>query len=105
MPSILVMKEEFLRTGAGHLEGTSLPIGGMNTHSVIAAHRGLPGHALFTDLDRLEKGDKFYLHILDNILAYEIDQIVEVNPHDTSELVIVERTFSIQLSVSRYLLS
>ncbi len=90
IPIFHTTEEESMQVGAGHLEGTSLPIGGKNTHSVIAAHRGLPGHALFTDLDKMEKGDRFYLHILDDTLAYEVDRIVEVNPQDTSKLVIEE---------------
>lgn len=64
-----------LQVGAGHLMGTSLPIGGEGSHSVIAGHRGLPSARLFTDLDQLEPGDKFYIHVLDEVLAYEVDQI------------------------------
>ena len=58
------------------MSGTSLPVGGSGTHCVIAAHRGLPSARLFTDLDRLEPGDTFYLHILDRVLAYRVDQIL-----------------------------
>ena len=57
-------EEEVLQTAAGHLEGSSLPVGGENTHAVISAHRGLPSAKLFSDIDQLEKGDRFYLHIL-----------------------------------------
>ncbi len=82
--------EETLTTAAGHLEGTSLPIGGESTHSVISAHRGLPGAALFTNLDKMEKGDHFFLSVLDETLGYEVDQILVVEPNDVSALVIQE---------------
>ena len=75
--------EEVLQKAAGHLEGSNLPVGGEGTHSVISAHRGLPSAALFTDLDRLEEGDHFLLYILDEILCYEVDQILVVLPHET----------------------
>ncbi|MGN1025967.1 MAG: class C sortase [Faecousia sp.] len=65
-----------LQVAAGHMSGTSLPVGGSGTHCVIAAHRGLPSARLFTDLDRLEPGDLFYLHILDRVLAYRVDRIL-----------------------------
>lgn len=65
-----------LQIGAGHIEGTKLPIGGTGTHSVLAAHRGLPSARLFTDIDQLQEGDKFYVHILDKVLAYKVDQIL-----------------------------
>lgn len=77
-----------LQTGIGHLNGTKLPIGGESTHSVVAAHRGLPSARLFTDVDQLEKGDKFYIHVLDEVLAYKVDQIlpmVEKDDHETLE--------------------
>ena len=75
-----------LEKGAGHLEGTSLPIGGTGTHCVLAAHRGLPGSRLFTDLDQLEVGDKFFLYVSGETLAYEVDQILVVSPYDTDVL-------------------
>jgi sortase A len=81
--------EEVLEIGAGHLEGSSLPVGGESTHAVISAHRGLPSASLFTDLDKLEEGDHFLLYILDDILCYEVDQINVVDPEDT-ELLSVE---------------
>ena len=65
-----------LQTGVGHLNGTKLPIGGESTHSILAAHRGLPSAKLFTDIDQLKAGDKFYIHILDDVLAYKVDQIL-----------------------------
>ncbi|OLR55076.1 class C sortase [Hornefia porci] len=71
---------EVLEKGVGHLAGTSLPVGGDNSHCVLAAHRGLPSAKLFTDLDQIEKGDKFYLHMIDHTLAYQIDQIKIIKP-------------------------
>lgn len=82
--------EEVLQTAAGHLEGSSLPVGGASTHTVISAHRGLPSAALFTDLDRLEEGDYFLLYILDEILCYQVDQTTVVEPTQTEALAVVE---------------
>lgn len=79
-----------LGIAAGHFEGTSLPVGGKNTHSVISAHRGLPTAVLFTHLDRMEIGDTFYFTILDRVITYEVDQIRIVEPHDTSLIQIEE---------------
>lgn len=78
--------ESVLQIAAGHLEGSSLPVGGEGTHAVISAHRGLPSAALFTDLDCLEEGDAFLLHILDDTLCYQVDRISVVDPSDTSQL-------------------
>ena len=80
--------DEVLQKAAGHLEGSSLPIGGENTHAVISAHRGLPSASLFTDLDQLEVGDHFLIHVLDETLCYEVDQILVVDPEDTSALAV-----------------
>lgn len=74
--------EEVLQTGVGHLNGTKLPIGGESTHSVLAAHRGLPSARLFTDLDQMEAGDRIYIHILDEIFAYEVDRILPMVDKD-----------------------
>lgn len=74
IPVYHTSREEVLQKGAGHIQGSSLPIGGTSTHASIAAHRGIPGMSLFTDLDLLEEGDQFYLYILDEILAYEVDR-------------------------------
>ena len=74
-----------LQTGVGHLNGTGLPIGGESTHSVLAAHRGLPSARLFTDIDQMKKGDKFYLHVLDETLAYQVDQILDMVDKDDME--------------------
>jgi len=73
-----------LSIAVGHFQGTSLPIGGKNTHSVVSAHRGLPTATLFTHLDRMEVGDTFYFTILDRVITYEVDQIRIVEPYDTS---------------------
>ena len=82
--------ESSLESGAGHLQGSSLPIGGSGSHSVLIAHRGLPGKRLFTDLDRVAVGDVFYLHILGQILAYEVVSTEVVFPDDASSLAIDE---------------
>lgn len=82
--------EEVLQKGIGHLENTSLPIGGESTHTVLTGHRGLPSATLFTDLDQLIRGDVFYLHVLDETLAYKINQIKVVDPEVTEDLTIVK---------------
>ena len=76
--------ESVLSMAVGHFQGTSLPVGGKNTHSVVSAHRGLPTAVLFTHLDRMEVGDTFYFTILDRTITYEVDQIRIVEPNDTS---------------------
>ena len=81
--------EEVLQTSAGHLEGTSLPIGGNSTHTVITAHSGLPEAKLFTDIRELKKGDRFYIHNIAETLAYEVDQIKVVEPSNFEDLLIV----------------
>ena len=81
---------EVLSYGVGHLEGSSLPVGGENTHSVMSAHRGLPSAKLFTDLDRVELGDTFQIVVLDQILTYQVDQIKIVLPNEIEDLQIVE---------------
>ncbi|SFH97816.1 sortase A [Pseudobutyrivibrio sp. OR37] len=86
--------DEFIQTAVGHMNGTALPIGGPSTHSVIVGHRGLPSADLFTNIDQLEVGDKFYIHVLDETHAYEVDMIypmVEAEDLDTlSEAMKVE---------------
>lgn len=81
--------EVVLEKGVGHLPGSSLPIGGSSTHSVLSAHRGLPSAKLFTDLDLVKEGDRFFLDVMGDILAYEIDYIRVIEPNDTSDLGIV----------------
>ena len=88
IPIFHTTSEEVLNKGAGHLEGSSLPVGGENTHSVISAHRGLPSASLFTDLDQLEDGDHFLIRVLDQTLCYEVDQIHIVEPENTSDLAV-----------------
>lgn len=82
--------ESVLQVGVGHLEGSSLPVGGSSTHCVISSHRGLPSAKLFTDLDQLKKGDVFYLHVYDKVLAYQVDNIAVVEPNDYGLLEIEE---------------
>lgn len=74
--------DKVLQTGIGHLNGTKLPIGGKSTHSVLAGHRGLPSARLFTDIDQMRKGDMFYIHVLDEVLAYQVDQILDMVDKD-----------------------
>ena len=80
--------EAVLQVGVGHLEGSSLPVGGPGTHCVLSGHRGLPSARLFTDLDRLQPGDGFTLHVLEETLSYEVDQIRIVEPQQLEELAI-----------------
>lgn len=75
-------EDDVLETGVGHMNGTKLPIGGEGTHSVLSAHRGLPSAKLFTDIDQLGPGDRFYIHVLDEDLAYEVDQILPMVDKD-----------------------
>lgn len=79
-----------LQIGAGHLEGSSLPVGGAGTHTVLSGHRGLPSAKLFTDLDQMEIGDKFRITVLDRVMTYEVDQIKTVLPEEVSDLTIEE---------------
>ncbi len=80
--------ESALQIAAGHVEGTSLPVGGAGTHCIISGHRGLPRAKLFTNLDKLVEGDTFELHILNEILTYEVDQISVVEPNEVAKLAI-----------------
>lgn len=73
-----------LQVGVGHLEGSSLPVGGNSTHCVLSSHRGLPSAKLFTELDELVKGDIFYLHVYGQVLAYKVDHIATIEPDDYS---------------------
>ena len=82
--------EAVLQIAIGHIEGSSLPVGGPGTHCAVSGHRGLPSAKLFTNLDRMQNGDLFFLHILDEILTYEVDQILIVEPYDLSPLEIIE---------------
>lgn len=80
--------EDTLDSGVGHLMGSSLPVGGIGTHSILTGHSGLAGRVMFSDLNKLEKGDVFYLHVLDDTLAYMVLEINTVLPEDTSKLTI-----------------
>lgn len=90
LPIYHTTDEKVLERAAGHLEGSSLPVGGESTHAVISAHRGLPSASLFTDLDQMEEGDHFLLHVLDDTLAYEVDKISIVEPEETENLAVEE---------------
>lgn len=81
--------EDVLQKAIGHLEQTSLPIGGAGTHTVISGHRGLPSAKLFTDLNLVEIGDVFYIDVLDETLAYKVDRIRTVEPHELEDLAII----------------
>ena len=83
-------EDSVLQVAVGHLDWTSLPVGGESTHCVLSGHRGLPSAKLFTNLDKLREGDTFLLRVLDEILTYEVDQILIVEPQDTDALEIVE---------------
>ncbi len=80
------VSEEVLKKGVGHLKETAFPIGGEGNHTVLSAHRGLPEAKLFTDLDKMEIGDEFYIRIFDEVLAYRVDQIEVIEPSETSLL-------------------
>ncbi len=82
--------EAVLQVAIGHLDWSSLPVGGPSTHSVVSGHRGLPSAKLFTNLDRLQEGDLFYFRILDEILTYEVDQILIVEPTEIDSLMIMD---------------
>ena len=88
LPIYLGTSAGVLQSGIGHLEGSSLPVGGPGTHCVLSGHRGLPSALLLTNMDKLFEGDTFVLNILNETLVYEIDNIVIVEPHETSWLAI-----------------
>lgn len=83
-------EDKVLQVAVGHLDWTSLPAGGESTHCVLSGHRGLPSAKLFSELDQMQEGDLFMLHVLDETLTYEVDQIHIVLPHETDELLIQE---------------
>ena len=88
LPIYHTTEEDVLKQAAGHLEGSSLPIGGKSTHAVISAHRGLPSASLFTDLDQLEAGDTFQITVLDRVLVYEVTQTEVVLPEELNDLTV-----------------
>ena len=81
--------DKVLNSAVGHVEGSSLPVGGAGTHAVLSAHRGLPSAKLFTNLDKLEAGDIFTIRILDRTITYQVDQILIVLPEETENLNVV----------------
>ena len=83
-------EESVLQIAIGHLEWSSLPVGGESTHCVLSGHRGLPSAKLFTNLDKLQEGDVFLLRVLDEVLTYEVDQILIVEPQEIAALQITE---------------
>ena len=83
-------EEEVLQVAIGHLQNTSLPVGGESTHAVLSGHRGLPSKALFTDLDQVQIGDVFYLTVLNETIYYQVDQILTVLPNETDALAITK---------------
>ena len=78
-----------MQIASGHIQGSSLPVGGASTHAVISGHRGLPNAKLFTDLDQIVEGDTFTVHILNEVLTYEVDRIQIILPTDTDALAVV----------------
>ena len=90
LPLYHTISAEVLNVACGHIEGTSLPVGGESTHSVLSAHRGLPHARLFTDLDKMEIGDTFQITVLNRIVTYQVDQIKVVRPDEVDDIQIVE---------------
>lgn len=84
------LSDEVLQKGIGHMPESSLPVGGDSTHSVLSGHTGLPAAKIFTDLDQMVKGDKFYIHVLNRILAYKVDQLKVVLPDETEDIQVVQ---------------
>lgn len=82
------VEEQVLQEAVGHIEGTSLPVGGMATHAVLSGHRGLPSAKLFTDLDQMQEGELFFIRVLDETFAYQVDGIETVLPDETESLAI-----------------
>ncbi|MBR3666284.1 MAG: class C sortase [Ruminococcus sp.] len=91
LPIYHSVDDDVLQIAAGHLPGTSLPVGGVGTHSVMSGHRGLPGARLFTDLDKMEIGDVFHITVLSDVLTYQVDQIKTVKPYEVDDLAISPR--------------
>ena len=89
LPIYHSIRNEVLNIACGHLEGTSLPVGGESTHCVLSAHRGLPHAKLFTDLDKMEVGDTFLITVLEQTLTYQVDQIKVVRPNEINDIQIV----------------
>ncbi len=95
-----------LQKGAGHLEGTSLPIGGESTHTVITAHRGLPNALLFRNLDKLNEGDLFYIHNIKETIAYRVDKIQVVEPTNFEPILVVDgKDYATLLTCTPYMIN
>lgn len=106
LPIYAGTSEEVLKKGVGHLEGTSLPIGGPSTHTVLTAHRGLPKAKLFRELDKLEVGDIFYIHNVQTVLAYEVDQILTVEPWNFEPVLVKEgKDYATLLTCTPYMIN
>ena len=90
LPIYHTTDEDVLQVAIGHIDWSSLPVGGEGTHSVLSSHRGLPSAKLFTDLDKLREGDLFMIYVLDEVITYEVDQILTVLPEETDALMIEE---------------
>ena len=90
LPMYHSISSEVLNIACGHLEGTSLPVGGESTHCVLSAHRGLPHAKLFTDLDKMEIGDIFQITVLDQTITYQVDQIKIVRPNELNDVQIIQ---------------
>ena len=106
LPVYAGTSDEVLEKGAGHLEGTSLPIGGENTHTVITAHRGLPNALLFRNLDQLKIGDVFYIHNIKETIAYRIDNIQVVEPTNFEPVLVVEgKDYATLLTCTPYMIN
>lgn len=106
LPIYTGTSEDVLQKGVGHLEGTSLPVGGESTHTVLSAHRGLPNAQLFTNLDKLEKGDIFYIHNLKETLAYKVEEIKIIEPTEIENLkIIVNKDYATLLTCTPYMIN
>ena len=98
--------DEVLGKGLGHLEGTSLPIGGTSTHAVVTGHRGLPNAKLFRNLDQLVEGDVFYIHNIEGTLAYQVDKIQVVDPSDFNPVLVEEgKDYATLLTCTPYMIN
>ena len=98
--------DEVLKKGLGHLEGTSLPIGGTSTHAVVTGHRGLPNAKLFRNLDQLVEGDVFYIHNIEDTLAYQVDKIQVVDPSDFNPVLVEEgKDYATLLTCTPYMIN
>lgn len=106
LPIYAGTSDEVLDKGCGHLEGTSLPVGGESTHTVITAHRGLPNAKLFRNLDQLVEGDVFYIHNIGETLAYQVDQITVVDPSDFEPVLVQEgKDYATLLTCTPYMIN